>query len=472
MNDIYLSNTLTKKKEKFVPITANEVRIYSCGPTVYWDQHIGNMYAYTQWDVLIRFFKFVGLKVKWVMNITDVGHLTGDNLGDADTGEDRMEKGAKREGVSVWDLAERYIKQFNDSRSLLNISDPDLLPRATKHISEQIKLAETIEKNGYAYKTKKGLVFDTSKFAEYSRFAGLNLDKQKQRDDVAIDPDKKNSWDFFLWVVDPKHIMNWESPWGVGYPGWHLECTAMSTKYLGNEFDIHTGGIEHIGIHHTNEIAQGFGAFGKSTANYWLHNGWLVGEKGEKVGKSTGGLATVQDLVKKGYDPLAFRYLVLSSHYKKGVNFSWQALDSAQEALKKLRSQISVFKTDSKRMTLSSEKLEKVDNYRDKFIQALANDLNAPQALAVLWEMLKSNIPSEDKYDLAISFDEVLGLKLNDYSTIKTQTPENIQALLDKREEMRKEGKWEDADKVRKEIEKLGFKVKDTSDGSVLEKIT
>ncbi len=453
--DIYLTNTLTKKKEKFTPNIPGEVGIYSCGPTVYWNQHIGHMYAYVQWDVLVRFLRYVGNEVKWVMNVTDVGHMTSDE----DIGEDKMEKGAKREGLTVWQIADKYIAQFKNSMSLLGINPPDVLCRATENIPEQIKLNQLIEKNGFTYTTKKGLIYDTSKFPDYPKFGNLNLEEMKTGSDVEVDPDKKMPWDFFLWAINPSHIMKWESPWGEGYPGWHIECTAMSTKYLGNNFDIHTGGIEHIAVHHTNEIAQGFAAFGKHTANYWLHNGWLMGSGGEKMSKSLGNFVTAQELVEKGYDPLAMRYLILTSHYKKGLNFSYESLESAQNALNNLRGLVSNLKS-SERNTLSAEKENKIDEYRQKFVAALSDDLNAPQALATLWEVLKSNIPSTDKYDLVISFDEILGLKLSQPVVQKT-IPDEIKKLLNKREELRREKKFEEADKIRKQIEEAGFDVKD-----------
>ena len=457
-----LYNTLTRKKEEFKPVKDGEVGIYSCGPTVYWNQHIGHMYAYVQWDVLVRFLRFQDYKVSWVMNITDVGHLTSDE----DTGEDKMEKGAEREGLSVWQLAEKYTKQFVDSLSLLNINDPDTLPKATEHIDEQIKLAKLIENNGFAYKTKMGLVFDTSKFKDYSIFANLALDKQVKRGDVEDDPEKKSPWDFFLWVTgNPKHIMKWKSPWGEGYPGWHLECTAMSTKYLGNNFDIHTGGIEHVPVHHTNEIAQGYGAFGKQTANYWLHNAWLLEQGGEKMSKSTGNFLTVQELIEKGYDPLALRYLFLTSHYRKGLRFSWDALDAASQALDRLRKVVTAAHSSlSSRNELSEEKENKIDSFREKFNSALNDDLNTPVALSVVWEVVKSNIPDRDKFDLILSFDAVLGLELG-RNKEESQTPEEVQSLVSEREVLRKKGDFAGADRVRKKIEKLGYSVSDTSEG-------
>ncbi len=457
--DIYLTNSLTHKKEKFVPNEKGKVGIYSCGPTVYWNQHIGHMYAYVQWDLLVRFLRYSGFTVKWVMNITDVGHMTSDE----DLGEDKMEKGAKREDLTVWQIADKYIAQFKDSIKLLGISPPDVLCRATENIPEQIKLNQIIEKNGFTYTTKKGLIYDTSKFSDYAKFANLNLGEMKSRGDVEVDPEKKNPWDFFLWAINPKHIMKWPSPWGEGYPGWHIECTAMSTKYLGNNFDIHTGGIDHIPVHHTNEIAQGFAAFGKQTANYWLHNAMLTGRGGEKMSKSLGNFVTAQELVEKGYDPLAMRYLILTSHYKKGLNFSWEALDSAQNALGNLRTLVSGLKSSSRNI-LSEDKENKVSEYREKFVAALSDDINVPQALAVVWEMLKSNIPSTDKYDLAMSFDEVLGLGLAKVSQVLQvkQVSQEIKHLMQKREELRKEKKFEEADKIREEIEKSGYTVKDT----------
>ncbi|MGB6882006.1 MAG: class I tRNA ligase family protein, partial [Microgenomates group bacterium] len=303
MTDIYLTNSLTRKKEKFVPIDPLNVGIYSCGPTVYWNQHIGHMYAYIQWDTLVRLLRYSGFKVKWVMNITDVGHMTSDQ----DEGEDKMEKGAKREGLTVWEIADKYIKQFLESLDLLNIQKPGILSRATEHIEDQIGLIKKIEENGFTYKTKTGLVFDTSKFKVYPDFARLDLEKQKAGTRVEVDPEKKRPWDFLLWVTNqPNHVMQWDSPWGKGFPGWHIECTAMSSKYLGEQFDIHTGGREHIPVHHTNEIAQAYGAFGKPSANYWLHNDWLT-LKEEKMSKSLGNLILVTDLVAKGFDPIDFR---------------------------------------------------------------------------------------------------------------------------------------------------------------------
>jgi cysteinyl-tRNA synthetase len=464
MTKVFLFNTLTRKKEEFIPINPPNVGIYSCGPTVYWNQHIGHMYAYVQWDILVRFLKRIGYNVKWVMNITDVGHMTSDE----DIGEDKMEKGAKRENLSVWQIADKYINQFFESVDKLDIKRPDVLCRATEHIEDQIDLIKKIEARGFTYKTSTGIVFDTSKFSDYAKFARLNLSKQSAGNRVEVDKEKINPWDFLLWITNqPEHIMKWESPWGVGFPGWHIECTAMSTKYLGERFDIHTGGKEHIPVHHTNEIAQAYGAYGRMTANYWLHNGWLT-LKGEKISKSTGNMITVSDIVEKGYDPLSLRYLILNSNYRKGMDFSWEALRSAANALNNLYEIVNLTKLETNRTELSSEKQEKIKGFQEEFDLSISDDLNVAKGLSILWTAMKSNIPTGDKYDLALSFDEVLGLGLGNIKNPKPQITKEIQVLLDEREKLRKEGKYSEADKIRKKIELKGFSISDTEKGSLV----
>jgi len=466
-----LYNTLTRKVEEFKPLRPAqgkrpaEVGIYSCGPTVYWNQHIGHMYAYVQWDILARFLRYLGYKVKWVMNITDVGHLTSDE----DRGEDKIEKGAQREGLSVWQIADKYIKQFLESLDLLNIKKPDILCRATEHIKEQIDLIKKIQDHGFAYKTRTGLVFDTSKFPNYPKFAKLNLEKQYAGARVEVDLEKRKPWDFLLWVTNqPNHIMQWDSPWGRGFPGWHIECTAMSTKYLGERFDIHTGGKEHIPVHHTNEIAQGFGAIGHKTANYWLHNAWLV-LKGEKMSKSLGNMVLVTDLVKKGLDPLSLRYLILTSHYRQGMDFTWEGLSASQTALRNLQEIVAnlrqVRETES---IISPEKLAKVDKLREKFKNAIGNDLAIPEGLSITWEVAKSNIPAPDKLDLLLDFDHVLGLNLEKISNFKFQISNEINRLAEEREKLRGQDRWQEADEIRKKIEAAGFIVEDTASGPKL----
>jgi len=459
---IKLYNTATRKIEEFKPLKEKEVGIYSCGPTVYWNQHLGHMYAYTHWDTLVRFLRSLGYQVKWVMNVTDVGHLTSDE----DTGEDKMEKGAKREGITVWQIADKYLGQFQESLSLLNIQKPDVLARATEHIPDQIEIIKKIEANGFAYKTKTGLVFDTSKFSDYAKFAKLDLKKQNAGARVEIDLEKKNPWDFLLWVTNqPQHIMQWDSPWGKGFPGWHIECTAMSIKYLGEQFDIHTGGSEHIPVHHTNEIAQAFGAFGHQSVNYWLHNGWLILE-GEKMSKSLDNNILVTDLIKKGYDPLAFRYLILTSHYRQGMNFTWEALEAAQTAYRKLISLVQEWQGKTSK-EVSEGDLAKIENFRQEFIEKISNDLNWSEGLAVLWKMVKSNIPPYDKLEMITDFDKVLGLNLiNRAIENKVEIPQEIKQLVEERENLRKTGDWQKADEIRKKIETLGWVIKDTAEGA------
>jgi cysteinyl-tRNA synthetase len=463
-----LFNTLTKQVDEFKPIKPGEVGIYSCGPTVYWNQHIGHMYAYVQWDTLVRVLRYMGNKVTWVMNVTDVGHMTSDE----DVGDDKMEKGARREGLTVWQIADKYIKQFLDSMDKLNIQRPDVLCRATEHIPEQIELIKKIEANGFTYRTQTGLVFDTGKFPTYADFAGLNLDDQNAGARTEVDPQKKRPWDFLLWVTNqPEHIMKWESPWGVGFPGWHIECTAMSVKYLGERFDIHTGGKEHKPVHHTNEIAQGYGAFRHQTANYWLHNDWLMFD-GEKMSKSLGNNVLVTDLMEKGFNPLALRYLILTSHYRKGINFTWSSLAAAQTAWDKLNRfvlEVRAKGAEGARKQLSKEKEKKLEGFREQFLTAANEDMGFPKAVATVWEMIGSNIPDYDKLDQLLEWDQILGLKLG--MELKDEAPGEIKEMAGKREELRRAGKYVEADQVRLMIEKSGWTVLDTAVGPVLKKL-
>ncbi|MDP2856024.1 MAG: cysteine--tRNA ligase [bacterium] len=460
MMKIKLFNTLTRQKEILKPIKKGRVGIYSCGPTVYWNQHIGHMYAYVQWDSLVRTLRYLKYKVRWAMNITDVGHLTSDE----DSGEDKMEKGAEREGLSVWQIAEKYIKQFKESLRLLNINGPNILCRATKHIQEQIKLIKKIEKNGFVYKTQTGVVFDTSKFPGYANFANLKLDKQFAGNRVEVDPGKKNPWDFLLWITNqPNHIMQWNSPWGKGFPGWHIECTAMSTKYLGKKFDIHTGGKEHIPVHHTNEIAQAFGAFGRQTANFWIHNEWLIFNN-EKMSKSLGNNVLVSDLEAKGFTPLSLRYLILTSHYRQGLNFTWESLEAAQTALNRLYGTSRILLQENSQF---KGKKSEIKEWQMKFEETIANDLGMPQALATAWDMLKSHLSDEQKYKLLIDWDKVLGLEIKKASKNipPVEVPGDIEALAKERELARQQKNWQKADEIREKIEAAGFSIEDLTSG-------
>ncbi len=463
MADIYLTNTLSRQKEKFLPITPPNVGMYTCGMTVYDFAHIGHGRKYVIDDVLKRVLTTSGYKVKHVQNVTDVGHLASD----ADEGEDKMEKGAFKYGKTVWEIAEYYTKNFYESMDKLNIIRPDVICKATDHIEDQINLIKKILENGYGYDTPEAVYFDVTKFSEYGKSFGQKLeDKQVAvRSEVKTGEYKKHPADFTLWFKRigrfSDHTMHWDSPWGDGFPGWHIECSAMSMKYLGEQFDIHTGGEDHISIHHPNEIAQSEAGTGKKPfAKYWLHTAFLMVD-GKKMSKSLGNFYTVADIEKKGFDPLALRYLYLGAHYRDPLNFTWESLSASQNALNKLRSLVSSLKLNTERTTLSEEKDQKIEMFRNDFMLAVSDDLNTPKALAVMWSMLGSNIPSNDKYDLVISFDEILGLKLSENLVLNKQIPDDIKILMDKRQNLRSQGKYEEADKIRDEIIKAGFLVSD-----------
>ena len=433
--------------------------IYSCGPTVYWDQHIGNMYAYLFADVMVRTLRYLGYEVKQVMNLTDVGHLTSD----ADEGEDKMEKGAKREGLSVWDLAKKYEKQFFESEALLNINRPEVVCAATDHIPEQTALIEKIEKNGFTYKTSDGIYFDTSKFPDYAKFANLKLDKIIDTDRSEISREKRNPSDFALWKFSPKNEkrqMEWPSPWGIGFPGWHIECTAMSTKYLGNRFDIHTGGIDHIPVHHTNEIAQGYGAFGQQTANFWIHNAWVTGKGGAKMSKSKGDIFTAQELVEMGIEPLVYRYLFLTTHYRKGMEFSLDSIRTIEPVYKKL----SEFVANIENMGEINEK------YRAVFREKIADDLAMPEVMALVWKLVKDETVSlEDKKATLLDFDKVLGLKLGEIE--QEQIPAEVEKLASDRLQAKMDKNWTEADRLRELIKEKGYIVEDSTESYKIKKI-
>ncbi|MFZ5845565.1 MAG: cysteine--tRNA ligase, partial [Patescibacteria group bacterium] len=385
-----LYNTLTKKIEEFQPLKPEEVTLYCCGPTVYDFAHIGNFRTYTLTDLLVRTLKYLGYKVRYVMNITDVGHLTSNS----DTGEDKLEKGARREGKTAWEIAKFYTEAFLVDSQKLNLLEPDVRPRPTEHIAEQIAMVQKLLDKGFAYKIDDGIYFDTSRFKKYGELTGQSREELKAGARVEVNPQKKNLTDFALWKFTPNGVrrdMEWDSPWGKGFPGWHIECSAMSMKYLGEQFDIHTGGADLIPIHHTNEIAQSESTTGISPfVRFWIHGQFILVD-GEKMAKSKNNFYKLSDIEARGFAPLALRYLYLTAHYRTFLNFTWEALQAAQASLDELRSQISNLKSQiSKRSTLSSEKLQKIDKYREKFKEALENDLNIPQALAVAWEVAKS----------------------------------------------------------------------------------
>jgi cysteinyl-tRNA synthetase len=447
-----LYNTLSRKKEDFVPLEKGNVKMYCCGPTVYNYAHIGNLRSYIFEDFLKRTLLFNDYKVTHVINITDVGHLTSD----ADDGEDKMLKGALREKKTVWDIAEFYTQAFQNDVKELNILSPDYWPKATEHINEQIEIVKQLEQKGYTYSSGGNVYFDTSKFKDYGELTNINVDSKAR---VEKDENKKNSHDFVLWFTKSKfqdQEMKWNSPWGEGYPGWHLECSAMSIKYLGEQFDIHCGGIDHIPVHHTNEIAQSECYTGKKPwVKYWVHGEFLVLKDNVRMGKSEGNFLRLQVLKDKGYDPLDYRYFCLGTHYRKQLMFSFEGLDSARNARKRL-----VERIISEKGEVVNQEL--YNNYLENFKDAINDDLNMPVALALLWEVVKdNNLTNYEKFSLAKNFDHVFGLNLGQEEII----PQEIVNLAEERELARKNKDYAQSDKLRELILEKGYVVKDTKDG-------
>jgi len=456
-----LYNTLSRKKEVFKPIKKGKVSMYSCGPTVYDYDHVGHAWKYTVDDLLRRVLEYNGFSVNHVMNITDVGHLTSD----ADEGEDKIEKKAREEGKSAWDISKYYTKIFLKNREKLNQLKPSILCRATDHIPEMIDLVQKIWDRGSAYKISDGVYFDVSKFPEYGKLSGNTLENLKAGARVKINPEKKHPADFALWKFSPKdkkRQMEWDSPWGKGFPGWHIECSAMSIKYLGNHIDIHTGGEDNIFPHHESEIAQSETATGEKFVNFWVHTRFLNIE-GKKMSKSLGNFFRIQDLEEKGIDPLAFRYLCLIAHYRSQLNFTWEGLKAASNSLKNLRSFVIEIKP-SQNQKKSVDNNEEIKAYRTRFLETINNDLNIPEAIALMWGLIKDKeLNAFQKYTLLIDFDRVFGLGLDKIKEEKI--PGTVKKLLKLREEYRKEGQWKKADEIRKQIEDLNYIIKDTKSG-------
>lgn len=467
-----LYNSLTRQKEKFTPLQPPNVGMYTCGPTVYDFATIGNFRTYTTADFLLRYLKVAGYKVKYVMNLTDVGHLTGDNLGNADIGEDKVEKAARKEKKTAWDIADFYTRAFFRDYKKMNLIQPNVWAKATDHIQEQIAMIQTLIEKGFAYKITDGIYFDVKAFEKktgkkYGRLSTLDQIKEGAR--IGKNPEKRDSRDFALWKFSPKpglRHMEWESPWGVGFPGWHIECSAMSIKYLGEQFDIHIGGEDLRQTHHPNELAQAEAATGKQFVRFWVHVAFLLVE-GRKMSKSLGNAYTLSDIEKRNFDPLALKYLYLTAHYRDPLNFTWEALKSAQQALYKLRNHAQELSEQSLPRMQQKHCKEAVE-YRNKFLSALADDLNTPQSLSVFWEVVKSNLPPAEKKDLLLFFDEVFGLKI--FS--KIEIPQTVKNLARKRESLRKEGKFSEADKLRAKIESLGYTIDDTPSGPRIRKMS
>lgn len=462
-----LYDTMTRSKKTVVPLSGSTVGLYACGPTVYDFTHIGHLRKYIMDDVLVRVLRHAGFSVKHVENITDVGHLVSDD----DTGEDKMEKGARKYGQSVWDVAKRFEQYYWDSMQAVNVVRPEVVCRATEHIPEQIALVQDLEKNGYTYVIEDGVYFDTSKLSDYGALARLDPEKLMAGARVEMVAGKKHPTDFALWKFSPKNEqrqMEWESPWGKGFPGWHIECSAMSMKYLGPRFDIHTGGIDHIPVHHTNEIAQSEAATGqKPFVNIWVHHNF-VRVNNEKMSKSLGNVFTIDDVRAKGFSPMALRLLFLGAQYRSELNFTWENLQASQVAWERLLGLLAGFQRDEERTVLSPEKLEKIGDYRRRFFEFLEDDLRTPEALAVVWEVTKSNVPGTDKFELIEECSEVLGLNLSEPLPVERQTqlveaPETVKQLAQARWQLKQAGQFKEADEVRAKIAELGWQMNESA---------
>lgn len=466
---IKLYNTLTRKKEVFKEIEPGKVRMYSCGPTVYDTAHIGNLRAYIFADILHRTLLFNNYEVLFVENITDVGHLTGDR----DMGEDKMDLASKRSGETAWEIAKKYEKKYWEDCSLLNIIKPNIISRATEHIQEQIEMVKELEVKGFTYKTNDGIYFDTSKLEDYGKLALLKKEGLKEGARIEINPDKKNETDFALWKFSPKdkkRQMEWESPWGIGFPGWHIECSAMSIKYLGEPFDIHTGGIDHIPVHHTNEIAQNEALYGHKTVNYWIHSAHIIVD-GKKMSKSLGNAYQLNDLMKRNLDPLLFRYFVISASYRQTINFTWQAIENSKKSYDGLINKIAAIKKSA----------TKIDNkyseeYIKKFTDSINNDLNTSGGLSFLQELLKDEkIVPEEKIATIEKMDSVLGLSLlkraDNIISENVDIPVEVLNIVKERDIARKNKDWAMSDDLRNKIKDLGYEIKDTENGPEIKKI-
>jgi len=459
--DIILYNTLTRKKEIFKPVEDKKAKIYTCGPTVYYYAHIGNLRAYLFMDTLRRVFKYNGYTLTHAMNITDVGHL----VSDADEGEDKMLKAAKRENKNPYEIAEFYTEKFLCDIDSLNIDRPEIICKATEHIKEMEQYVQEIVKNGYTYETKNTIYFNTAKLDKYGVLSNIKIEEQKAGARVDFDIEKKNTTDFALWIKAPEnHLMKWDTFWGKCYPGWHLECSAMSRKYLGDNFDIHTGGIDHIPIHHENEIAQSKGATGKLPSNYWMHCEFLL-VNGGKMSKSLNNLYTLKDLEENGFTPLDYRMFNFSSHYRNKINFTFEAMEAAKSALKRLKEGYKAHKQG-----VTEIEKEVLAEYERRFLQAINDDLNMPIAMSIVWEIIKNPNKSEQFAELLKKFDLVLGLKI-DEEEMEDEIPQEILDLIEERKLARLNKNWAKSDELRDIISAKGYAVKDGKEGMTVEKL-
>ncbi len=465
MMKIYLYNSLSRSKEKFVPIQKEAVGLYTCGPTVYNFAHIGNLRTYIFEDILKRVLLYNSYRVKHIMNITDVGHLTGDR----DMGEDKMEKGSQREGKTAWEIAEFYTRAFKNDIKQLNILEPDIWVKATDTIDDQIALINTLQEKGYTYQTSDGVYFDTAKFEDYTKLSHQDIDSLQEGARVEKNPEKRNLTDFALWKFSPADVrrqMEWESPWGVGFPGWHIECSAMSMKYLGDQLDIHCGGTDHIDVHHTNEIAQSEAATGKQFFSCWMHGAFLIIAGGKKMAKSDGNFLTLENaFLKKEINPLVYRFATFQTHYRKPMEYSEDSVQAARNGLLHLQNQVREVSQNG-----ASQKGTVCEVYKTKFIKMINDDLNMPRALAVVQEMLKSDISGADKFATIMDFDRVLGLSLDRVDKLEA-LPGEVQKLVDDRQAARAARDWAMSDQLRDAIQNMGYTVHDTKDGMKVIKI-
>lgn len=469
-----LYNTLTRQKENFKPLRGKTVTFYQCGPTVYWTQHLGNMRAMVLADLIVRSLIYLGYKVKFVRNYTDVGHLTSDD----DEGEDKISKTAKTEKKTPKQVAEKYIKIFEDDVKDLNVLEPWKKPRATKHIREMAKMVQVLIDKDYAYATDLAIYFAVKKFKNYTKLSGQDLAKNLSEagKGAVSDPKKKNPADFVLWFfkvgAHKNALQTWrvkfkniKQPTRYGFPGWHLECSAMSQKILGDTLDIHLGGVEHISVHHTNEIAQSESATDKKFVNYWLHNEHLM-VSGAKMAKSGGTAYTLNQIKDRGYDSLALRYLFLQAHYRSKQNFTWEALSATQTALNNLKSVIA--RSPAVGGTTKQSRGNINNEFKQKFLSALSDDFNIPEALAVLWEAVKSDLPDREKLAVILDFDQVFGLGLAEVKPVAI--PQEVKKLAEERLKARARKDWLKSDALREQIKKLRFEIEDEKEGYKLKK--
>jgi cysteinyl-tRNA synthetase len=457
--NLQLYNSLERKKSEFSPIQPGKVGLYTCGPTVYNFAHIGNLRTYIFEDILKRVLRYNDFQVKHVMNITDVGHLTGDR----DMGEDKMEKGARREGRTAWEIAEFYTRAFESDIALLNIIEPDIWVKATDTIGDQIELIKILEAKGYTYRTGDGIYFDTARFKDYTRLSHQNIESLREGARVEKNPEKRNATDFALWKFSPegaRRQMEWDSPWGTGFPGWHIECSAMSMKYLGEQLDIHCGGTDHIDVHHTNEIAQSEAATGRKFFNCWMHGAFLIIAGGKKMAKSDENFLTLQNaFVKKGISPLVYRFAAFQTHYRKPMEYSEESIQAARNGLQHLQNQVRQAAQKS-----TGQKGAVQEELKTRFLEAINDDLNMPRAMAVVQDMLKSSMGDADKHATILDYDRVLGLSLDQVDKLE-KLPQEIKNLVAERQTARDAKDWAASDRLRDTIQDLGYLVQDTKGG-------